>query len=134
MDAKPPIKQVIVIRKDLGMRRGKEIAQGSHASQAWLTGRVTTLLQAHRPLNELWLDAVEREWLLSSFRKVVVRVESEEELLDIHEKARKSGLVSELIQDAGLTEFGGKSTYTALAIGPDRDDKIDAVTGHLTLY
>jgi PTH2 family peptidyl-tRNA hydrolase len=36
----PDIKQVIVIRKDLKMRRGKEIAQGAHAAMAWLTNRL----------------------------------------------------------------------------------------------
>ena len=35
-----PTKQVIVIRRDLRMRRGKEIAQGAHASMAWLRQRV----------------------------------------------------------------------------------------------
>jgi PTH2 family peptidyl-tRNA hydrolase len=39
-----------------------------------------------------------------------------------------------LVQDAGLTEFGGVPTYTAVAIGPDYDDRIDPVTGDLELY
>lgn len=34
------MKQVIVIRRDLRMRRGKEIAQDAHASIAWLTSRL----------------------------------------------------------------------------------------------
>ena len=33
-------KQVIVMRRDLGMRRGKEIAQGAHASMIWLSRRI----------------------------------------------------------------------------------------------
>lgn len=33
-------KQVIVIRRDLNMRRGKEIAQGAHGSCSWLAEKV----------------------------------------------------------------------------------------------
>lgn len=32
--------QVIVMRRDLGMRQGKEIAQGAHASMIWLALRI----------------------------------------------------------------------------------------------
>ena len=60
-------------------------------------------------------------------------VNSEAELLALHEKAKAAGLITALIQDAGLTEFGGVLTYTALAVGPDRADRVDAVTGTLPL-
>ncbi len=46
---------------------------------------------------------------------------------------RRPGLVSALIQDAGLTEFGNVPTYTAVAVGPDREDRVDAITGILPL-
>ncbi|HEU5119139.1 MAG TPA: peptidyl-tRNA hydrolase [Isosphaeraceae bacterium] len=36
----PKPKPVIVMRRDLGMRRGQEIAQGAHASMIWLTRRI----------------------------------------------------------------------------------------------
>ena len=45
----------------------------------------------------------------------------------------RQGLITALIQDAGLTEFGGVPTYTALAVGPDRADRVDAITGTLPL-
>ena len=35
--------------------------------------------------------------------------------------------------DAGLTEFGGVPTYTALAIGPDEEAKLDELTKDLQL-
>ena len=38
-----------------------------------------------------------------------------------------------LIQDAGLTEFNGIPTYTALSIGPEFEETLDPHTKHLPL-
>ena len=127
-------KQVIVIRRDLRMRRGKEIAQGAHASTAWLAERVLARLTPAASVNHVQFSQAERAWLTSSFRKVTVKVGSEPELLAVYEKAREAGLAAHLITDRGLTEFGGVPTRTCLAIGPDYDDLIDPVTGDLELY
>jgi PTH2 family peptidyl-tRNA hydrolase len=54
-------------------------------------------------------------------------------LLKLHQRALDAGLITALIQDAGLTEFAGVPTYTALAIGPDEDAKIDQLTDDLPL-
>lgn len=124
------IKQVIVIRKDLKMRRGKEIAQGAHASMAFLSHVVRQALSG----DTLALSIPQVEWIMGLFAKVVVRVDSEEELVAVHEAAKAAGLDSHLIVDAGLTEFNGVPTATACAIGPDEAEKIDAITGSLTLY
>lgn len=137
-------KQVIIIRKDLNMRRGKEIAQGAHASLAFLTKRLEiTDLLGHIQLPDFCqkpytfegiLNQCEMDWLRSSYRKVTLQVNSEAELLALDEAAQNAKLQSHLVRDHGLTEFGGVPTYTALAIGPDYDEKIDAITGHLRLY
>ena len=119
------IKQVIVIRKDLKMRRGKEIAQGAHASCAFLTKRIQ---------NNLPFSAVQRKWIEGSFRKITLQVDSEFELLDLYKKAKELGLESHLIQDSGLTEFHGVLTFTCLALGPDFDTNIDVLTANLKLY
>ena len=124
-------KQVIVIRRDLKMRRGKEIAQGAHASTAWLAERV---IQGMNAVGSIELSEAERAWLTSSFRKVTVKVGSEAELMAVYQKALEAGLVGHLITDRGLTEFGGVPTRTCLGIGPDYDDLIDPVTGDLELY
>jgi PTH2 family peptidyl-tRNA hydrolase len=133
------IKQVIVIRKDLGMRRGKEIAQGAHASMAWLTARLFKWGAPGEMPQGDWMavgffSKPERDWLEGNFRKICCVVNSEKELLELAEKAKAAGLVCEVIEDTGLTEFGGVPTLTALAIGPDYDEKIDPVTGELKLY
>jgi PTH2 family peptidyl-tRNA hydrolase len=127
-----PVKQVIVIRRDLKMRRGKEIAQGAHAAMAWLTRRM--VFGDDRASASVTLSAAEMDWLAGSFRKVTVTVTSEEELMAVYEKARATGLVAELITDSGRTEFHGIPTPTSVGIGPDYDDLIDPVTGDLDLY
>ncbi|MGO8891589.1 MAG: aminoacyl-tRNA hydrolase [Streptosporangiaceae bacterium] len=129
-----PTKQVIVIRRDLRMRRGKEIAQGAHASMAWLAERVIQRMTPVGRVDHVELSEAERAWLDSSFRKVTVKVGSEQELLAVYEKALEAGLVAHLVTDRGLTEFGGVPTRTCLGIGPDYDDLIDPVAGDLELY
>ena len=128
------IKQVIVIRRDLRMRRGKEIAQGAHASMAWLRRRVLQGLTTSGGTDLVELSEVERTWLERSNRKVTVKVGSEPELMAVYQQALRAGLVVHLITDGGLTEFGGVPTRTCLGIGPDYDDRIDPVTGDLELY
>lgn len=131
-----PIKQVIVIRKDLKMRRGKEIAQGAHASMAFLARRLREqLLDIDAPQVEpIHLSPEEQIWILGSFAKICVRVNSELELMDIYQKAKEAGLEAQLIIDSGRTEFEGVPTKTCLAIGPDDSAKIDLITGSLELY
>jgi len=129
-----PTKQVIVIRRDLRMRRGKEIAQGAHASTAWLADRVLQGMTPNGTVDHVALSAAERCWLESSVRKVTVKVNSEEELMAVYQAAIEAGLVVHLVTDRGLTEFGGVPTRTCLAVGPDYDDLVDPVTGDLELY
>lgn len=122
-------KQMIILRKDLNMRKGKMVAQGSHAS-------MSVLLQCgSRDGDKLVFQMDERSepWLTGRFKKICVSVNSEKELLDLYQKAKEDGLLCSLIQDAGLTEFGGVPTYTAVAIGPDKNEIIEKLTGHLPL-
>ena len=125
----PNIKQVIVMRHDLKMRRGKQIAQGTHASMSFLTRR----LQSSKSLSLDGFSLNAQAWLTGAFAKVCVRCNSEEELIAIHDKAIELGLEVHLITDSGRTEFHGEPTRTCLAIGPDEASKIDQVTGQLEL-
>jgi PTH2 family peptidyl-tRNA hydrolase len=127
--AKYTHKQVLVLRKDLNMRKGKMVAQGSHAAMR------AVLQFAHRDGQSLVIPLDERNeaWLTGRFTKVCVSVNSESALLDLYERAKAAGLYASLIQDAGFTEFGGIPTYTAVAIGPDIVSKIDDFTGGLPL-
>jgi peptidyl-tRNA hydrolase, PTH2 family len=126
-------KQVIVIRKDLNMRRGKEIAQGSHASMAFITKNLR-FNSNEKHFASICFKNSELEWLESSFRKITCSVDSLEELQKLHELAKAAGIESNIITDSGFTEFNGVPTITCLAIGPDYDDKIDPITSELKLY
>src|SRR5690606_15623485 len=126
-------KQVIVIRRDLKMRRGKEIAQGSHASMAFMSRMLRELIERKRsgskPTYNPAISKPIEEWIMGSFAKVTLQAESEEQLLEVYNAAKEAGLVVHLITDSGKTEFHGEPTHTALAIGPDYADKIDRITG-----
>ncbi|MEQ8821190.1 MAG: aminoacyl-tRNA hydrolase [Sumerlaeia bacterium] len=118
------MKQIIVMRTDLNMRKGKMIAQGAHAAMAFL---------AHRVRSSAPLTDEQRAWIDGAFTKVCVRVESEEALQAIHARALEHGLESHLIVDSGKTEFKGLPTATCCAIGPDRPERLEEVTGALKL-
>lgn len=128
-------KQVIVMRKDLNMRKGKMVAQGAHASLK----AILDLSYVHRDELGRYLYAISAEdprvrpWIEGAFKKVCVYVNSEEELLALYEKAKEAGIITALITDSGLTEFNGVPTNTCIAVGPDFEDKINEITGELPL-
>jgi len=116
------MKQVIVIRKDLNMRKGKMVAQGAHASMA-----------ACLENGELKDHPYIKEWLEGLFTKICVSVPSQLDLIRIYTQAKVKGLPCSLIEDSGLTEFKNVPTHTAVAVGPGPDDIVDMVTGDLKL-
>jgi PTH2 family peptidyl-tRNA hydrolase len=126
------IKQVIVIRKDLNMRKGKMVAQGAHASMAAITNQGGI---KHPSSDKLIINMTKemKSWLLGSFTKICVGVNSEKVLLDIFNKANRLEIPCSLITDNGTTEFDGVPTNTAVAIGPAKSEIIDLLTGDLKL-
>lgn len=134
------MKQVIVVRKDLNMRKGKIAAQSAHASMSFLTSRIKKDLGDIRPAIyrkttpvDIELTSEEIQWLDDGFAKIVVYVDSEKELLDVYHKALAAKLTAHIIKDSGHTEFHGVPTLTCLAIGPHSVEKIDPITGNLPL-
>lgn len=128
------MKMVLVIRKDLRMRRGKEIAQGSHAALKVFFDRITNR------------DTIEQDgyikisvtpemipWINGAFTKITVSVDSEDAIYELAEKAKAEGIPCAVIVDNGFTEFHGHQTTTALAIGPAPSEKLDPLTGELPL-
>ncbi len=124
------IKQTIILRTDLNMRKGKMVAQGAHASQLAIFGESP---RAGGDWHLLTLDEPLVEWLNGDYRKICVGVGCESDLLALHAKAKEMGLRCSLVRDLGHTEFGGVPTFTAVAIGPAESDAIDTITGNLKL-
>ena len=113
-------KQVIVMRTDLKMGRGKIAAQAGHAA-------VSAAEEARKKYSDWW-----KAWIAEGQCKIAVRAESEQELLELEEKAKKSKLPTALIIDRGLTELP-PDTITCLGIGPAPSTQIDAITEKLPL-
>jgi PTH2 family peptidyl-tRNA hydrolase len=113
-------KQVLVIRTDLKMSRGKIAVQTAHAA-------VSAAEEARKHKPTAW-----RKWLWEGQKKVAVKVSGEPALLALREKAEKAGLPFHLIRDQGLTELP-PGTVTALGIGPARADTVDKLTRDLSL-
>ena len=109
---------VILLRRDLKMPPGKAVAQGSHAS-------VDAVLKSDKKLVN--------EWKEQGMKKVVLKVNSEKEMINYLSKAKRKGLKCALVIDAGRTFFKG-ATKTCIAIGPDEVNKLDWITGELKLY
>lgn len=111
------VKQVIIVRKDLGMRKGKMIAQGAHAA----------LKAAEEASNGQM-----KTWKQTGQTKIVVGTEGGDNLLKLYKEANDDGLPAGLIRDEGRTELEPE-TRTAVAIGPAEADEVDEYTGDLDL-
>ena len=123
------IKQVIIIRKDLNMRKGKMCAQAAHASMKVLLDMIDLSSDGDHQLN---LTSDMFEWLNGKFTKIVVGCDSEQELVKLYEKAVLAKLPCAIIEDSGATEFK-EPTLTAVAIGAADSEDIDKITGELKL-
>ncbi len=114
------VKQVIIVRTDLKMSKGKTCAQVAHAS-----------LEACE-ISRKKFKKIYEKWKTSGAKKIVLKVDSEEEILELYEKAKEKDLPCYLVKDAGLTELE-PGTITALGIGPYISSEIDKITGDLKL-
>jgi peptidyl-tRNA hydrolase, PTH2 family len=127
-------KQVIVMKKfpkDRNMRTGKYVAQGAHASVGALLK--LSSIQDDKLVISL-KDPFVWEWITGNFKKVAVYVENDEQLVELYKQAIQANLPAALIKDAGLTEFNGVATLTAVGIGPGDETVINKITGHLPLF
>ena len=113
------LKQVLVVRSDLGMGKGKIAAQCCHAS-------LQAFLNAQQESPDLAL-----KWMAEFQKKVVLKVDSRQALYALYNKAKKK-FPCALIKDAGLTQLKPGST-TALGIGPAPEKELDEITGQLKL-
>lgn len=138
-------KQMIVMRRDLKMRKGKIAAQAGHAcveAVLMALAREGRLGEVRVTPDQSWIYLEDEgapatplsDWFDAGVAKVCVYVDSEEELLDLAVRGRELGFAVALVRDAGHTEFHGEPTYTCLAFEPLAAEQIDPLTGDLPLY
>jgi PTH2 family peptidyl-tRNA hydrolase len=119
-----PVKQLIIIRTDLAMGKGKVVTQGSHASIAF----ALEILETHGLLTD-----IQKQWILDGQKKITLKVGSEKELLEIYDKAGELGLVPRMIIDHGLTQLKGHNR-TCLSIDPEFESKLQPLKENLKLF
>ena len=110
-------KQVIIIRQDLKLPKGKAAAQAAHAS-------VKAVMNSDKQKVQAWDE--------EGMAKIVLKTENEKSLLKLLQEAKDQGLKTAMITDAGKTVVA-PGTKTCIAIGPDEEEKIDEITGSLKL-
>lgn len=111
------LKQVIIVRSDLKLPKGKMSAQAAHAS-------VEAVLRSDKRKVNAWRS--------EGMAKIVLKVNDLKELRKYNQLAKSTGLVTATITDAGRTTIA-PGTTTCMAIGPDFDEKIDNITKELKL-
>ena len=111
------------------------IAQGAHASMKVIFDMMTTVYNpiTYNRVLKLTPESPLEQWVSGIFKKIVVGSETLGEMVDAYDKAKQAGIPCSIIEDAGLTEFGGNVTITAVAIGPDDPEKIDPITSKFNL-
>jgi PTH2 family peptidyl-tRNA hydrolase len=110
-------KQVILVREDLKLPKGKLAVQVAHAS----------VEAVHRSDKDII-----KHWRAEGMKKVVLKVASLDELYKHEQEAKKLNLTTAIITDAGLTTIT-PGTTTCMAIGPDIESKIDKITAQLKI-
>ena len=110
-------KQVIVVRTDIKMGKGKIAAQCAHAS-------VSAIDKSD--------DSIVKEWKMEGQKKVVLKISGLAELKKIKKECDKAKIANAVITDAGLTQLE-PGTITAMAIGPEKENKVDKITGKLKM-
>ena len=111
------MKQVMIVRTDLKMRKGKIAAQCCH-------GAIGAYKKS--PADKI------RKWENEAYAKVVLKVQTKEELIELKKLADDNGISNYLVVDAGRTQIP-TSSITVLALGPDEDEILDKITGDLKL-
>ncbi len=119
------IKQVLVVRDDLKMGKGKIGAQCGHAT----LGAFKRAFQMSRA-SRYWNKAIEH-WTHIGQKKICVKVSSEQDLIDVQKKASELGIPHYLVADAGHTQIAAGS-LTVCGLGPLAHHNSNVYAGQVT--
>lgn len=114
------VKMVLIVRSDLKLTKGKIASQCAHAAVMAFKNTLDS-----KP-------SLANSWFKLGQPKIVLKVDTLEDLENLNIKAIKSGIISVLVHDAGRTQIAA-GTVTALGLGPDKEENIDALVKELKL-
>lgn len=109
-------KQVIILREDIEMSKGKQISQACHAS-----------LEAYKKSDK---DSISK-WESTGSKKIVLS-SGNQKMEDLYSRMERNDIPAYLVKDAGKTEVK-PGTITAIGAGPTKESKINEITGELQL-
>ncbi len=110
-------KQVIIVRQDLKLAKGKMAAQAAHAA-------VEAALRCDKE--------IVKKWRAKGMKKVVLKADDEMDLQRYNQLAKDMGIAAAVITDAGKTHIA-PGTVTCVGIGPADEKKVDEITGDLKM-
>jgi PTH2 family peptidyl-tRNA hydrolase len=108
-------KLALIVRQDIGMGKGKIAGQCGHAC-----------IMAYQTSPKDQLDS----WLRGGQTKIVLKGQSEDELLELYHIAKEKGMNVVAVRDSGRTQIE-PNTLTVLAIGPDTEERLNPITGKI---
>lgn len=121
------VKQVIVVRKDLRLRKSKIAALTAHAAMQFILDN-----NESERSDELCVKLSQQEvqWLKGTFDKDVLGIDSQDALSDMVLRAELSGINVYSIFDASKKPDEGHQLVCA-AFGPDDEDQLAQIIGSL---
>jgi peptidyl-tRNA hydrolase, PTH2 family len=137
-------KQVILIRQDLKLPKGKIAAQAGHAcvdavlkqvsgrsafGQGTADGSSRSVVSGRSAISG---QEVVKSWRAQGMKKIALKVANEKELYKYVQQAKDIGLVTAVITDAGKTTVA-PGTVTCAAIGPNEEEEIDNICKDIPL-
>lgn len=121
--AAKPTKLALIVRGDLKMSKGKTAAQCAHAAVMCYQSAAQGSKVQH---------AVLQNWCHMGQPKIVLRVDSYEQLSGLQLQAEQAKVVASMVRDAGRTQLEA-GTATVLGLGPAPAADLDKLVAHLKL-
>lgn len=124
-------KQIILLRRDLKLRRAEAAALASKASMAFI---IEYDVSDRSDSVQIKLTGIEAEWILNSATRIILGVQTEDALKKILLKAELQGIPTYEINGPSSGKFDEGIQLIAASLGPDESEKLDIITGNLKLF
>ena len=119
-------KMVFVINTSLKMKPGKLASQTAHAAVSLYVKSKSSSKKHFIFFNEIDI------WLQQGQKKIVLKGQDSEHLINLEKQAHESQILTEIIRDAGRTHLIPGSLTCLALFGSEKE--INNITGSLNLY